>query len=141
MHKLSSDHVQRGSRHRNPTAGVDNDKAADEQLLQEFERNSEIYEEKVKQANDEKAKMRDEINQYEKEVRKMRDHLADKETENKNLNYLLDRESELSQEKAQREEQALRLLNDDLGTQLEAIEKSNDKTGGLVTPLRMEQLL
>ena len=71
----------------------------------------------------------------------MRDHLADKETENKNLNYLLDRESELSQEKAQREEQALRLLNDDLGTQLEAIEKSNDKTGGLVTPLRMEQLL
>ena len=64
--------------------------------MQEFERNSEIYEEKVKQANDEKSKLRDEINQYEKEVRKMRDHLADKETENKNLNYLLDRESELS---------------------------------------------
>jgi len=33
--------------------------------------------------------------------------LADKETENKNLNYLLDRESQLAEEKARYEEQAL----------------------------------
>lgn len=44
----------------------------------------------------------------------MRDTYADKETENKNLNFLLMRESELSQEKARKEEEALRLLNDDL---------------------------
>ena len=71
-------------------------------------------------------------------MRKMRDCLADKQTENKNLNFLLDRESELAEEKAQREEQALRLLNEDLAFQLGAIEKHTDKTGGIVTPLKME---
>ncbi len=44
----------------------------------------------------------------------MRDVLADKQTENKNLSYLLDREQELSQKKTEKEEQALRMLNDDL---------------------------
>lgn len=33
------------------------------------------------------------------------------------------------------------MLNDDLKDQLDAIEKQNDKTGGLVTPYRMEKLL
>jgi len=53
----------------------------------------------------------------------MRDLLANKETENKNLRYLLERESELSREKAFKEEDALRLLNDDLNYQLKAIEQ------------------
>ena len=44
-------------------------------------------------------------------------------------------------EKAQKEERALRLLNDDLKDQLEAIDKQNDKTGGLVTPFLMETRL
>ena len=71
----------------------------------------------------------------------MRDLLANKETENKNLRYLLERESELSREKAYKEEEALRLLNDDLQYQLKAIEQQNDATGGLVTPLRMDEML
>jgi len=33
------------------------------------------------------------------------------------------------------------MLNDDLKSQLEAIETQNDKTGGLVTPYRMENML
>lgn len=53
----------------------------------------------------------------------MRDLLANKETENKNLNYLINRETELSHEKAYKEEEALRLLNDDLNFQLKAIEQ------------------
>ena len=88
--------------------------AADEKLLQDFERFSERYEAQVKTANQEKQALREEINQLEREVRQMRDTYADKETENKNLNFLLMRESELSQEKARKEEDALRLLNDDL---------------------------
>ena len=126
LHKLSADHVSRGTRHKGQSnrsgAAAENDAAADEELLQQFERSSEVYEEQVKQANTEKQAMRDEIMQIEKEVRTMRDHLADKQTENKNLNFLLDKESELSQEKAQKEEMALRLLNDDLQAQLQSID-------------------
>ena len=48
------------------------------------------------------------------EVRKMRDLLADKQTETQNLKFLLDRESELAEEKAVLEERALKVLSDDL---------------------------
>ena len=71
----------------------------------------------------------------------MRDLLANKETENKNLSYLLQRESELSRDKAYKEEEALRLLNDDLNYQLKSIESQNEATGKNVTPKRMEDLL
>lgn len=73
----------------------------------------------------------------------MRDTYADKETENKNLNFLLMRESELSQEKARKEEEALRLLNDDLNRQLTAIEERTigGAGGGLITPYVMEEKL
>lgn len=71
----------------------------------------------------------------------MRDLLANKETENKNLSYLLQRESELSRDKAYKEEEALRLLNDDLNYQLKSIESQNEATGQNVTPKRMEDLL
>ena len=67
--------------------------------------------------------------------------LADKETENKNLNYLLDRESQLAEEKARYEEQALQILNDDLEFQLKEINFQVEKTGGIVTPLKMENAL
>ena len=50
----------------------------------------------------------------EAEVRTKRDLLANKETETKNLQYLLDREAELAEEKAQLEERALKVLSDDL---------------------------
>jgi hypothetical protein len=75
------------------------------------------------------------------EVRKMRDALADKQTETKNLMFLLDREAELAEDKAQLEEKALKVLSDDLSEQISALEANNDLTGGTVTPYRMEQLL
>ena len=50
----------------------------------------------------------------ETEVRRMRDLLADKQTETKNLMFLLDREAELAEEKAVLEEKALKVLSDDL---------------------------
>ena len=58
----------------------------------------------------------------EAEVRTKRDLLANKETETKNLQYLLDREAELAEEKAQLEERALKVLSDDLSEQLSALE-------------------
>ena len=55
---------------------------------------------------------------------------------------MLDKESELGREKAEKEEQALRLLNDDLQTQLQSIEnQAASGKGGLVTPQKMDSLL
>ena len=54
IHKLSADHVARGSRHKGSDRGAanqENDVAADEKLLQDFERFSERYEAQVKTAN------------------------------------------------------------------------------------------
>lgn len=47
----------------------------------------------------------------------------------------------MSLEKGAKEEEALRMLNDDLQFQMKSIEQHNDKTGGLVTPLLMETKL
>ena len=74
----------------------------------------------MKKANEEKNGLRQQIYDAEKEVRRARDLLANKETENKNLMYLLEQENELSREKSFKEEEALRLLNNDLDFQLNA---------------------
>jgi len=134
LHKLSAEHVARGSRHRGAGSEIQ-DQAADELLLQNFERYSKDYEDQVRKANKEKQALRKEIFETERAIRQKRDLLANKETESKNLKYLLDRELELSKDKAMREEQALRLLNDDLSEQLNAIQQQEGKAdGGLVTP-------
>ena len=144
---LGSQHVVKGSRHKTKNDLEDDDGAPsshkddDEQLLQQFEHHSETYENQVKDANREKQQLREEISQIEIEVRKMRDMLADKQTETKNLMFLLDREAELSEDKAQLEEKALKLLYEDASEQYSALEKNNDLTGGSITPYRMELLL
>ena len=74
-------------------------------------KNSERFKNSVESANAEKKKLRDEINELESEVRSLRDQLSDKLTENKNLEYLVDHEQELAEEKAKMEENALRLLS------------------------------
>ena len=76
----------------------------------------------MRDANKEKEDLRSEIFKLEAEVRTKRDLLANKETETKNLQYLLDREAELAEEKAQLEERALKVLSDDLSEQLSALE-------------------
>ena len=49
--KLSSEHIARGTRHRKAKGAGDQENAADEKLLEDFERHSELYEEQVKEAN------------------------------------------------------------------------------------------
>ena len=143
---LGSQHVVKGSRHKTKNDldvedGAPNEENDDQLLLQQFEHHSETYENQVREANKEKQEIRSEISQMEIEVRKMRDLLADKQTETQNLKFLLDRESELAEEKAVLEERALKVLSDDLSEQLSALETNNELTGGAVTPFRMEQLL
>ena len=140
LHKLSAEHISRGTRHKG-TGSDDRDQAVDEKLLQDFERYSEVYEDQVKKANKEKQALREEIFKTEKEIREMRDLLAIQETENKNLQFLLAREAELAREKTDKEDKALRLLHDDLNYQLNAIENQNSKTGDMVTSSKMEERL
>ena len=142
---LGSQHIVKGSRHKTKNDSDFNDGApseeTDEQLLQQFTEHSDLYETQVRDANLEKQSIREEISHMETEVRKMRDMLADKQTETKNLMFLLDREAELAEDKAQLEEKALKVLSDDLSEQISALEANNDLTGGTVTPYRMDQLL
>jgi hypothetical protein len=84
--------------------------------LEKYAEYSDRYKEQVEGANVEKRKIREEINMLEVEVRRMRDTLADKQTENRNLETLLEHEHDLAEAKAEKEAEALELLSQDLGT-------------------------
>ena len=58
---LSADHVQRGSRHKAAISADSHEGAADEKLLEDFERYSEQYENQVKEANSDKQALREDI--------------------------------------------------------------------------------
>ena len=87
MSNLASEHINRGSKH--STEVVDSGEA-DEELMKQYDQKSESYENEVRQANKVKQELREEIASLEKECRLLRDQLADRETENKNLQYLID---------------------------------------------------
>ena len=74
-------------------------------------------------------------------MRSLRDQLSDKLTENKNLEYLIDHEQELAEEKSRMEEKALRLLSQDLEQQLNAMEASANLKAGGITPKIMKKEL
>jgi hypothetical protein len=94
---LAAAHLKQGSRHKAEWQG---DEKVDEQLLQEYLRNSDRFKQSVETANTEKKQIREEINELEVEVRTLRDALSDKLTENKNLQYLIDNEQTLAEQKA-----------------------------------------
>lgn len=71
------------------------------------------------------------------EVRTLRDQLADRLTENKNLENLVNYERILAEEKARMEERALNMLSKDLEQQLDAMENSNNIKAGGITPKLM----
>lgn len=77
-------------------------------------KNSDRFKQSVESANSEKKKIREEINSLEVEVRTLRDQLADRLTENKNLENLINHEKILAEEKARMEERALNMLSKDL---------------------------
>ena len=66
------------------------------------------------QDENEKKKIREDINSLEVEVRTLRDQLADRLTENKNLEILIKHENDLAEEKARLEERSLNMCLKDL---------------------------
>ena len=76
-------------------------------------------------ANAEQDQLRAEISELEKQVRRHSNEFVAKQTESKNLQFLLSKERELQDEKAEKEQQALRLLTDDLRSQHDSIERQN----------------
>jgi len=67
----------------------------EQQTIEEFERQSEEYEKIVSEANLSKNGLRQEVSSLEIELRRLRDQVADRQVENKNLGFLVEREEEL----------------------------------------------
>ena len=86
----------------------------DMEVQEQLEKNTEQYKGLVRDANVKKEELRKNIEHEEEMVRKMRDELADIQTENKNLNFVLQKTEQLAEEKAHLEEESLRMLKDDL---------------------------
>jgi chromosome segregation ATPase len=135
---LGTSHLKQGSKHKQ---GWQESGGSDEQLLQEYLKNSDRFKQSVEQANNEKKKIREEINNLEVEVRTLRDQLADRLTENKNLENLVNHEKILAEEKARMEERALNMLSKDLEQQLDAMENSSNIKAGGITPKLMQREL
>lgn len=71
-------------------------------------------------------------------MRQMRDLLADKQSQNRAMQFVLDKEEHLATHKAGLEARALKMLQNDLEHQILGIQTSNEKFDGKVTPSAME---
>ena len=67
--------------------------------------------------------------------------MADLQVENRNLQYLMDREGDVIQQKEGLEKRALTVLSKDLSEQLTEMQENAEKLTGKVTPFGMEQIL
>lgn len=74
-------------------------------------------------------------------MRATREVLADKQAHNRQMQFVLGREEELVRVKGDTEQQALRLLEQELRTQLAEMETQNSVSTQRVTPQVMEQML
>ena len=109
--RLAQDHVAKGS-------GYKVNSLDEQKTILEFEKQSEEFEKIVRDANMNKGQLRTEIAALESELRRLRDQVADKQIENKNLAYLIEKEKDLKKQKTDLEEKALRTLSSDLEDQL-----------------------
>lgn len=67
--------------------------------------------------------------------------MADKQSQNKALQFILGKEELLAVKKSELEEKALKILQNDLQDQLLTLQANSKKLNGKVTPLTMEQQL
>lgn len=67
--------------------------------------------------------------------------VANLQVENRNLQYLMNREGEVIQQKEGLEKRALTVLSEDLSDQLSEMQDNAERLTGKVTPFGMEQLL
>ena len=85
--------------------------------------------------------MRNEIAELEATVRTNRDVVADIQVENRNLQYIIDKEREVKNKKDLLEKKALTLVSQDLSEQLSEMQDNAEKLTGKVTPYFMESVL
>ena len=99
------------------------------------------YEQIVGEANANKQLLREECSLLETKIREQRDEVADLQVENRNLQYVLDREQDAIDEKDRVEQEALQIISGDLQEQLQMLQDNSDKLTGKMTPFAMEQIL
>ena len=95
----------------------------------------------ISSANLQKQALSKDILQLEQAIRQKRDRVADLQVHNRSLQYLIDRQSDISQMKDSLENRALNVISEDMSEQLEIIQANAEKLTGKVTPFGMEQLL
>ena len=110
-------------------------------MMEQFDKETKEYEKIISDANIQKQKLRKEIAKLEAQIRSKRDQVADVQVENRNLQYLTDRENEVIRQKDGLEKRALTVLSQDLGEQLTEMQENAEKLTGKVTPFGMEQIL
>lgn len=137
IEQLADSHLHRGDRY----VTLPDAQQMDDQLLQEFAEKGDSFEEAVREANQQKQGLREEIIGLETEMRQMRDALADKQKYNDNMRFILQKEESLNESKSVIEEQALQLLQGDLQMQLGDLEQQSERIGAKITPHIMETLL
>ena len=86
----------------------------DEQLINQYEEVSSTFQAAVSKANVQKQQLREEIIQIETEMRQQRDQLADKQAQNRAMQFILSKEEQLSERKSVVEHKALQLLKQDI---------------------------
>ena len=86
--------------------------------MKQFDQQTSEYEEIISQANTQKQQLRNEIAVLEADVRTNRDTVADLQVENRNLQYIIDREGEVQSSKDNIEKKALTVVSKDLSDQL-----------------------
>lgn len=104
---LAQEHIAKGSHYKV-------DQLGEQQTIEEFESQSENYEKIVNAANKQKNELRQEVSLLEVDLRRLRDQVADRQVENKNLQFLVSKEAELKQQKTELEQSALQTLSEDI---------------------------
>lgn len=131
---LAQQHIAKGSGH--TTGEFD-----EQQMIEQFEENSEIYEKIVREANVQKQELRKVITEMDIDLRHLREKVADKQVENKNLRYLLSREEEMKKKQNAQILSALEMLEELLEDELRILQESSEKVNNKVTPYGMSEIL
>ena len=138
LRKLSKNHVERGAKYQKTN---ENSTDLNQELMDQFDKESEDYEKIISEANMEKHKLRQEISKLEQQIRVKRDGVADIEVQNRNLKFLFDKENEINVQKDKLEGSALKYMSYDLDQQMAELQKNAQNMNGKITPFGMEQVL
>ncbi|TNV81094.1 hypothetical protein FGO68_gene10404 [Halteria grandinella] len=95
--------------------------------LEGYQKQSQEHQKLIEDVSKSKTEVRSEITELEIELRRLKEQVSDIKLENKNLEYIIQREEELKRDKEALEEKALLTVTDDLQDQLTELKQSAEQ--------------